>query len=132
MDRNANGTFANGNAGGPGRPPRQTEREYLRATLDGCSLDDWAAIVSRAVADAKAGDATVRAWLGRYLVGTPAHDAIRPHRLEKERLTDADPLSEEIERDQQWAEADAELARDDPDSAAASDKLLARSFGMLE
>ena len=71
MERNSNGRFATGNAGGPGRPKRPTERGYLRATVRACSLEDWEAIVKTAVADAKVGDAKAREWLGRYLVGEP-------------------------------------------------------------
>jgi len=37
----------------------------LKATV---SLTDWQAIVSRAVADAKRGDARARAWLGDHLL----------------------------------------------------------------
>lgn len=39
--------------------------------LAGCSLDDWQAIVGRAVTDAKGGDAKAREWLARHLIGTP-------------------------------------------------------------
>src|SRR5438477_1136302 len=41
-------------------PPRQTEREYLRAMLAGCTLEDWQEIVRSAVRDAKKGDARAR------------------------------------------------------------------------
>jgi hypothetical protein len=40
-ERTSDGRFVPGNPGGPGRPPRQTEREYLRAMLAGCTLEDW-------------------------------------------------------------------------------------------
>ena len=68
-DRNTNGTFAAGNPGGPGRPRRGVERQYLAAFAEAVSLDDWQAIIQRAVADAKAGDAKARDWLSKYLVG---------------------------------------------------------------
>lgn len=64
-----NGRFANGNPGGPGRPRRAIEREYLATLGDAVSLDDWREVVERAVADAKSGDAKARDWLTRYLVG---------------------------------------------------------------
>jgi len=67
--RNRNGTFAVGNSGGPGRPRRTIEREYLAALLDSVSLDSWRAIIAKAVDDAKQGDAKAREWLARYLVG---------------------------------------------------------------
>ena len=68
-DRNTNGTFAPGNPGGPGRPRRGVERRYLAAFAEAVSPDDWRAIIQRAVADAKAGDAKARDWLSKYLVG---------------------------------------------------------------
>jgi hypothetical protein len=68
-DRLSNGTFAPGNSGGPGRPRRRTEQEYLAALVEGVSLDDWGAIVKRAVDDAKLGNYRARDWLGKYLVG---------------------------------------------------------------
>lgn len=67
--RNTNGTFAPGNAGGPGRPRRAVERDYLAALSDAVSLDAWKAVVARAVADAKAGDARAREWLSRHVLG---------------------------------------------------------------
>jgi hypothetical protein len=67
--RDMNGRFAPGNAGGPGRPRRAIESEYLATLADTVSLDEWRDIVARAVADALAGDATARAWLAKYLIG---------------------------------------------------------------
>jgi hypothetical protein len=72
MDRGPHGRFAAGNAGGPGRPRRVTEADYLRALTEACSLDLWRSIVERAVKDALAGDARSRDWLGKYLLGTGA------------------------------------------------------------
>src|SRR5260370_42073576 len=68
-DRNANGAFAPGNPGGPGRPRRGVERQYLAAFAEAVSPSDWRAIIQRAVADAKAGNAKARDWLSKYLVG---------------------------------------------------------------
>lgn len=65
--RDAAGRFAAGNAGGPGRPRREAERQYLDATLAAVSVEDWTEIVKRAAADAKAGDAKARDWLARVL-----------------------------------------------------------------
>ncbi len=67
--RNANGTFAKGHSGGPGRPRRSVEREYLLCLAESVTLDDWKAVVDRAVVDAKRGDARARDWLARFLVG---------------------------------------------------------------
>jgi len=68
--RNGNGTFALGNPGGPGRPPRPTERSYLVALAAAVPLEVWGQIVDRAVADALAGDAKAREWLAKYLLGS--------------------------------------------------------------
>jgi hypothetical protein len=68
-DRSPNGTFALGNPGGPGRPRRDVERQYLAAFAEAVSPADWRAIIEKAVADAKAGNPTARAWLSKYLVG---------------------------------------------------------------
>src|SRR5262249_47563303 len=63
------GRFQKGNAGGPGRPRRETERAYLDATISGCSVAQWTLIVKRAVADAKKGNACARRWLSDILLG---------------------------------------------------------------
>ena len=65
-ERNPDGTFAEGNGGGPGRPARATERQYMAVVMAACDLDTWQAIVERAVTDAKNGDSTARAWLASY------------------------------------------------------------------
>ena len=63
------GRFAVGNSGGPGRPRRAIEREYLRVLSDAVSLDDWREVVARAVESAKAGDDKSRDWLAKYVIG---------------------------------------------------------------
>src|SRR5947208_112287 len=63
------GRFAAGNPGGPGRPRRPVEREYLRALNEAVTLDDWQEVVRGALAQAKEGDAKAREWLARYLIG---------------------------------------------------------------
>lgn len=90
-DRDAGGRFARGNAGGPGRPPRTVEDTYLVTMADGVSVDDWAEIVSRAVEDAKGGDATARAWLSKHLL-PPAPSPQMPWPLRGAR-TDHDPMA---------------------------------------
>jgi hypothetical protein len=67
--RESNGRFANGNPGGPGRPRRTIEREYLAVLGDSVSLDDWPAIVHRAVERAMCGIPNARDWLTGYLLG---------------------------------------------------------------
>ncbi len=68
--RNPNGRFATGNPGGPGRPRRPVELEYLSTLNESVTLDDWREIVMRAVADAKGGDAKAREWLSERLMGS--------------------------------------------------------------
>ena len=51
--RTDDGRFATGNPGGPGRPRRAIEADYLKAFSDAVPLDAWRTIVSRAVADAQ-------------------------------------------------------------------------------
>ena len=67
--RSSNGRFSFGNSGGPGRPRRAIERDYLATLSDAVSPADWQKIVVRALADAKAGDSKARDWLTRHLIG---------------------------------------------------------------
>jgi hypothetical protein len=67
--RNANGTFATGNPGGPGRPRRAIEREYLATLADAVPLETWREICLAAVDAAKSGDPKAREWLSRLLLG---------------------------------------------------------------
>ena len=64
------GRFSSGNSYGQGRPPRAVERDYLAVLSERLSLDDWREVVSRAVQDARSGDAKARDWLSRYALGS--------------------------------------------------------------
>ena len=77
-ERNEKGQFVSGNGGGPGRPRRRTEAQYLDATIARVTLKDWREIVEKAVSQAKRGDSRARSWLSDYLMG-PA-----PQRLQHE------------------------------------------------
>jgi hypothetical protein len=68
-ERTPHGQFAKGNPGGPGRPRRAIERDYVAAIADVCTLERWRQVTERAVSDAIAGDAKAREFLARYLVG---------------------------------------------------------------
>lgn len=71
VTRDANGRFAQGNAGGPGRPKREVEAAYL-AKLESVVDDEaWSAICEKATVDAIAGDPKARQWLTSYLLGMP-------------------------------------------------------------
>lgn len=70
--RNEKGQFVKGQTGNPnGRPPKKREDRYLEITTTTCTFEEWKAVVKRAVADAKRGDAQARKWLSDYLVGPP-------------------------------------------------------------
>ena len=69
--RGAGGRFLKGTKGGPGRPKRAVEADYLRSLTDAVSLDEWRAMVLAVVEQAKQGDMRSISWLGRYLLGTP-------------------------------------------------------------
>ncbi|HVD00487.1 MAG TPA: hypothetical protein VNG93_04995 [Candidatus Dormibacteraeota bacterium] len=77
--RGTNGRFRRGNPGGPGRPRRAVEDDYLRALTEECPPEAWREIVRQAVADAKAGDAKARGWLADHLIGQVRADD--PRRL---------------------------------------------------
>ena len=65
------GRFAAGNSGGPGRPKRQAEEDYLQTLSERIPLALWAEIVDKAASDAAAGDAKARDWLSKYLMPQP-------------------------------------------------------------
>jgi|TARA_Y100000310_G_scaffold53034_1_gene48653 hypothetical protein len=69
MGRDDKGRFAEGNSGGPGRPRRAIERDYLRTLAEACPLETWEVIVVKAVKEAVEGDEKARAWLSKYLLG---------------------------------------------------------------
>jgi len=63
------GRFAVGNPGGPGRPKRAVELEYLGVLADCVTLDDWRAICTQTVKMAKGGNPKAREWLANHLLG---------------------------------------------------------------
>src|SRR5215468_6755002 len=82
--RDIRGRFAVGNNGGPGRPRRAMERDYLVALANAVPMDRWQAIVQRAIDDAEQGDPKAREWLAGYLVGRPHGDGLaRPADAER-------------------------------------------------
>jgi hypothetical protein len=72
-----NGRFLPGNPGGPGRPRRAIESDYLAALSEAVPTDTSRAIVAKAVEPAQAGDAKAREWLGAYLVGRPTGGGLK-------------------------------------------------------
>ena len=69
--RDTRGRFTDGNPGGPGRPRRAVEREYLAAMSDAVPPDLWQKIVLRAVGCAEVGERWAIEWLAKYLLGEP-------------------------------------------------------------
>ena len=112
-ERNTDGTFSTGNAGGPGRPRRHVELEYLGMLADACTPERWQRIVEAACVAAEAGDTQARNWLSRYLLG------------------DTPPtLFELARRDVAGVTADAELqAQVEMDSRSISERLMQFNFG---
>ncbi|MBE7490969.1 MAG: hypothetical protein HS108_04335 [Planctomycetes bacterium] len=60
-----------GQTGNPGGRPRSVRRvQYSRLRIMDASVSeaDWAAIIDKAIEQAREGDATARAWLSKYLL----------------------------------------------------------------
>jgi len=85
--RDTKGRFLPGNPGGPGRPRRQIEAQYLATLAETCPPEVWRKICATAVERAANGDAVARAWLGRYLMGSLTVGFAYPP-TEAERLAD--------------------------------------------
>lgn len=67
-DRDENGKFKKGNPGGPGRPKRHIELEYLTRTFTACDLNAWQDIIKTTVELARKGDPAARAFLANYIL----------------------------------------------------------------
>jgi hypothetical protein len=63
------GKFAPGNPGGPGRPRRHIERDYVAALARVVSPGDWQEVLATTLARAKEGDDRARDFLARRLLG---------------------------------------------------------------
>lgn len=63
------GRFLPGGGGGPGRPRKEVERQYLDRLRKVVTLPEWEKVVLKALEDAQAGDSAARTWLSKYLVG---------------------------------------------------------------
>lgn len=72
--RDKRGRFVKGHEGGPGRPKRATEQDYLAALSEAVGIDAWREVVARALEDAKAGDGKARDWLSKHLIGDATTD----------------------------------------------------------
>lgn len=104
--RNDNGRFASGNPGGPGRPRRAIELDYLAALGNAVTLPAWQRIVARALADAEAGDPRARDWITKHVIGDSPVRLIDLAARELREVTSADEISalaDEQSSDAQWA-----------------------------
>ena len=97
--RNAKGQFADGNRGGPGRPKRCVERDYLAALSETVTLDDWHAICQRAVEEAKGGDPKAREWLSRYCIGKEPQSLMDIAAKETRGLSSSDEIQQKSGRE---------------------------------
>jgi hypothetical protein len=68
-NRDIHGRFAKGHPGGPGRPRRPVEHEYLARLNAVVTLDVWQQIVERAVQDALEGESKARDFVAKYVLG---------------------------------------------------------------
>ena len=69
--RTERGTFAAGNPGGPGRPPKSVEADYQAAVREAVSADDLCAVLKSLTGKAKRGDVQAARLLLSYTVGLP-------------------------------------------------------------
>jgi hypothetical protein len=68
----------------------------MSALVDAVPLEEWRELVVAAVAAAKAGDSSARAWLGQYLVGKPVTSAPAPLTILVQQLSGRDPLVDRL------------------------------------
>jgi len=94
--RQGNGRFAKGNPGGPGRPRRSVEIEYLAKLSEVVTLDDFAKIAERAKADAIDGDARAREWLSKYFLGANPSSLTKLAAMESLDDRSADEVAEHL------------------------------------
>jgi len=62
--RQKNGRFAEGNCGGPGRPPRKTERDYLLVFESTVTPERWQKVLAKILENAESAE-----FLAKYMLG---------------------------------------------------------------
>ena len=95
-DRDQYGRYAPGNKGGPGRPRRCVEDDYLATLSDEISIETWRQIVQSAAQAAKQGDHRAREWLSRYLLPTPAKENRALQQITVAELAGLDRIAESV------------------------------------
>ena len=66
----------------------RSQATYIKAMSENVSLEDWALIIKKAIADAIDGDHRARQWIASYLVGTPIQRVAIDARVEEVRFTE--------------------------------------------
>jgi len=94
-ERDLNGKFAKGNAGGPGRPRRQVDKDYLAAFSEVITRDEWKEIIEKAVTQAKEGDPRARQWLTNYVIGPRQDKELEIIAIQEE--MEIDPIARQVE-----------------------------------
>lgn len=69
--RNEKGQFVKGHPGGPGRPRREVEAQYLNVMLGAVSESEWQKVVNAMIKQAQRGNVAAATWLGNYVQGKP-------------------------------------------------------------
>jgi hypothetical protein len=77
---------------------RRTETDYMNVMLDAVSVEDWRDVVTKALAAAKSGDPSARAWLAHYIVGRPVHKAPAPLNVVVQQLNGTDAVVDRLSR----------------------------------
>jgi hypothetical protein len=93
--RDQNGRFKAGHPGGPGRPRRCIEADYLAVLSAAVPLETWRQIAEAAAQAAAGGDHRAREWLSAYLLPRPDGEMLL--RLAGAELAGADPIAAQAE-----------------------------------
>lgn len=93
-ERDMNGKFAKGNPGGPGRPHRQIEQDYLAAFSEVITREEWKEIIEKAVGQAKEGDPRARQWLTHYVIGPRQDKELETIAIQEE--MEIDPIARQV------------------------------------
>ncbi len=75
MERNEDGTFAQGNEGGPGNPHAKRVNQLRSALLDAVTPEDITEVVQRLIIEAKTGDVPAARVLLDRVFGKPKTNA---------------------------------------------------------
>lgn len=119
--RTDRGRFAPGSEGGPGRPRRAIEADYMGALSAACPPETWRIICERAVQGAIGGNARDREWLSRLLIGDTAPSLAD---MAADELSGFDRVSDEAAFLKLQVDANARMREADLRVAAAIDACI--------